>query len=175
MLLVDEPLKDLKKGEALSLPRIKLSSIDLQWVHVLSEGWASPLRGFMRESEFLQMLHFNMLRLENGSAMNMSVPIVLAINNSQKHREKLKGDEGERKKNEKEKGKKKRSQRERKRKKRENIFLLGEEREFIFYFFYFLASRYSAQPFKLKKFSYSTIATACILSISGAKNSNIAI
>ena len=37
-LLVDEPLKDLKKGEALSLPRIKLSSIDLQWVHVLSKG-----------------------------------------------------------------------------------------------------------------------------------------
>ena len=138
MLLVDEPLKDLKKGEALSLPRIKLSSIDLQWVHVLSEGWASQLCGFMRESEFLQMLHFNTLRLKNGSAMNMSVPIVLAIDNSQKHLEKLKGDEGERKKNEKEKGKKKRSQRERKRKKIENIFLLGEDREFNnFFIFYF--------------------------------------
>ena len=137
VLLVDEPLKDLKKGEALSLPRIKLSSIDLQWVHVLSEGWASPLRGFMREFEFLQMLHFNTLRLKNGSAMNMSVPIVLAIDNSQKHLEKLKGDEGERKKNEKEKGKKKRSQRERKRKKIENNFLLGEEREFNKFFFFF--------------------------------------
>ena len=84
-LLVDEPLKDLKKREALSLPRIKLSSIDLQWVHVLSEGWASPLRGFMRESEFLQTLHFNTLRLQNGLAVNMSVPIVLAIDDSQKH------------------------------------------------------------------------------------------
>lgn len=84
-LLVDEPLKDLKKREALSLPRIKLSSIDLQWVHVLSEGWASPLRGFMRESEFLQTLHFNTLRLQNGSAVNMSVPILLAIDDSQKH------------------------------------------------------------------------------------------
>ena len=84
-LLVDEPLKDLKKGEALSLPRIKLSSIDLQWVHVLSEGWASPLREFMRESKFLQMLHFNTLRLENRSVVNMLVPIVLAIDNSQKH------------------------------------------------------------------------------------------
>ena len=71
--------------------------------------------------------------------MNMSVPIVLAIDNLQKHREKLKGDEGERKKNEKEKGKKKRSQRERKRKKRENIFLLGEEREFNKFFFLFLS------------------------------------
>ena len=84
-LLVDKPLKNLKKGEALSLPRIKLSSIDLQWVHVLSEGWASPLRGFMRESEFLQTLHFNTLRLQNGLAVNMSVPIVLAIDDSQKH------------------------------------------------------------------------------------------
>ncbi|KAK7814034.1 atp sulfurylase 1 [Quercus suber] len=48
-------------------------------------GWASPLRGFMRESEFLQTLHFNTLRLQNGSAVNMSVPIVLAIDDSQKH------------------------------------------------------------------------------------------
>ena len=58
-LLVDKPLKDLKKGEALSLPRIKLSSIDLQWVHILNEGWASPLHGFMREFEFLQTLLFS--------------------------------------------------------------------------------------------------------------------
>ncbi len=85
-LLVDESLRDVKKIEALSLPRIKLSSIDLQWVHVLSEGWASPLSGFMRESEFLQTLHFNTLRLDDGSAVNMSVPIVLAIDDSQKHR-----------------------------------------------------------------------------------------
>ena len=106
--------------------------------------------------------------------MNMSVPIVLAIDNSQKHREKLKGDEGERKKKEKEKGKKKRSHGERKRKKREKKFYWEKNKEKrIFYFF--LASRYSAQPFKLKKFSYSTIAAACILSISGAKNSNKAI
>ena len=124
MLLVDEPLKDLKKGEALSLPKIKLSSVDLQWVHVLSEGWASPLRGFMRESEFLQMLHFNTLRLKNGSAMNMSVPIVLAIDNSQKHREKLKGDEGERKKRE---GKRKKEEKPEREKKKENrkYFFIG--------------------------------------------------
>ena len=46
--------------------------------------------------------------------MNMSMLIVLAIDDSQKHREKQRGDEGEREKNEKEKGRKKRSQRERK-------------------------------------------------------------
>uniref|UniRef100_A0A1D1ZDU9 sulfate adenylyltransferase n=1 Tax=Anthurium amnicola TaxID=1678845 RepID=A0A1D1ZDU9_9ARAE len=67
------------------LPRVKLSRVDLEWVHVLSEGWASPLRGFMREAEFLQTLHFNCLRLVGGGAVvNMSVPIVLAIDDAQK-------------------------------------------------------------------------------------------
>ena len=66
------------------------------------------------------------------------------------------------KKNEKEKGIKKRSRGKRKRKKRKkNIFLIREEREF--------------NKILLLFFSYCTIAVACILSISGAKNSNIAI
>ncbi|WJZ87173.1 hypothetical protein VitviT2T_006574 [Vitis vinifera] len=84
-LFVEESLRDVKKREALRMPRIKLSRIDLEWVHVLSEGWASPLRGFMRESEFLQTLHFNSLRLDDGSFVNMSVPIVLAIDDAEKH------------------------------------------------------------------------------------------
>lgn len=67
------------------MPRIKLSRMDVEWVHVLGEGWASPLRGFMRESEFLQTLHFNSLRLHDGLVVNMSVPIVLAIDDEQKH------------------------------------------------------------------------------------------
>ncbi|KAE8723801.1 ATP sulfurylase 4 [Hibiscus syriacus] len=83
-LHVAEPERELKKSEAASLPRVKLTEIDLQWVHVLSEGWASPLTGFMREPEFLQTLHFNSLRLDDGSFVNMSVPIVLAIDDSQK-------------------------------------------------------------------------------------------
>ncbi|KAM3326570.1 ATP sulfurylase 1, chloroplastic [Capsicum chacoense] len=79
-LVVEAPQRDLRKRQATSLPQIKLSKIDIQWVHVLSEGWASPLKGFMRESEFLQTLHFNSLRLvDDGSIVNMSVPIVLAI------------------------------------------------------------------------------------------------
>ncbi|CAA2988004.1 ATP sulfurylase 1, chloroplastic-like, partial [Olea europaea subsp. europaea] len=69
---------------ATGLPQIRLSKIDLQWVHVLSEGWASPLKGFMRESEFLQTLHFNSLRLNDGSVVNMSFAIVLAIDDAQK-------------------------------------------------------------------------------------------
>lgn len=35
--------------------------LDLQWVQVLSEGWATPLTGFMREKEYLQVLHFGTL------------------------------------------------------------------------------------------------------------------
>ncbi|XP_058084769.1 ATP sulfurylase 1, chloroplastic-like [Magnolia sinica] len=85
-LVVPEPQRDEKRREAMSVPRIKLSRIDIQWLHVLSEGWASPLRGFMRESEFLQTLHFNSLRLDDGSVVNMSVPIVLAIDDGQKQR-----------------------------------------------------------------------------------------
>ncbi|XVF38304.1 hypothetical protein REPUB_Repub20aG0089600 [Reevesia pubescens] len=85
-LHVVESEKELKKREAALLPQVKLTRIDVQWVHVLSEGWASPLTGFMRESEFLQTLHFNSLRLDDGSFVNMSVPIVLAIDDSQKER-----------------------------------------------------------------------------------------
>ena len=29
--------------------------VDVQWMQVLAEGWASPLRGFMRSHEFLQV------------------------------------------------------------------------------------------------------------------------
>lgn len=85
-LFVNVSEKDTALTKALNLPKIKLSKIDLQWLHVLSEGWASPLKGFMRETEFLQTLHFNSLRLENGSVVNMSVPIVLAIDDAQKDR-----------------------------------------------------------------------------------------
>lgn len=35
--------------------------VDMQWVQVLAEGWATPLNGFMREREFLQCLHFDCL------------------------------------------------------------------------------------------------------------------
>lgn len=35
--------------------------LDLQWVQILSEGWATPLKGFMREKEYLQIIHFDTL------------------------------------------------------------------------------------------------------------------
>lgn len=39
---------------------------------VLSEGWAHPLKGFMREQEFLQCQHFNCL-IENGEVVIVQV------------------------------------------------------------------------------------------------------
>lgn len=83
-LIVPEDQRASLKRDAASLPGIKLSRIDLEWAHIVSEGWASPLRGFMRQAEFLQTLHFNSLRLQDGSVANMSVPIVLAIDDLQK-------------------------------------------------------------------------------------------
>lgn len=85
-LVVPESLRASTTSEAESLPQIKLSKIDLEWVHVLSEGWASPLRGFMREHEYLQSLHFNSLRMKDGIVVNMSLPIVLAFDDDSKGR-----------------------------------------------------------------------------------------
>ncbi len=73
-----------RKAAAASLPSITLTDIDMQWLHVLAEGWAAPLNGFMREKEYLQTLHFNSLRMPDGSLSNMSVPITLAINDADK-------------------------------------------------------------------------------------------
>lgn len=84
LVLPEGEPRDVLRRAAMAFPKIKLSRIDLEWVHVLSEGWASPLSGFMRESEFLQTLHFNSIRLQDGSVVNMSVPIVLAIDDAQK-------------------------------------------------------------------------------------------
>ncbi|XP_066141181.1 bifunctional 3'-phosphoadenosine 5'-phosphosulfate synthase-like isoform X2 [Euwallacea fornicatus] len=69
--------------EAHNLPRIELNAIDTQWLQVLSEGWASPLSGFMREDQYLQTLHFNTIDF-NGKRVNQSVPIVLTISTTLK-------------------------------------------------------------------------------------------
>ncbi|GMH13666.1 hypothetical protein Nepgr_015507 [Nepenthes gracilis] len=78
-LVVPENERSVKVSEAKSLLRVRLAEINLGWVHVVSEGWASPLRGFMRENECPQSLHFNCLRLEDGSIVDMSLPIALAV------------------------------------------------------------------------------------------------
>ncbi|KAK2971468.1 hypothetical protein RJ640_020874 [Escallonia rubra] len=85
-LVVPKSKRELKASEAELLPKVKLAKIDLEWVHVISEGWASPLKGFMREDEYLQSLHFNSLRMKDGSVVNMSLPIVLAVDDEDKER-----------------------------------------------------------------------------------------
>lgn len=41
--------------EAESLPALEITNLDLQWLQVLSEGWAAPLKGFMRKRQYLQV------------------------------------------------------------------------------------------------------------------------
>ncbi|XP_031270032.1 ATP sulfurylase 2 [Pistacia vera] len=85
-LVVPENERGPKTIEAESMPKVNLTKIDLEWAHVISEGWASPLRGFMRENEYLQSLHFNSVKLGDGNIVNMSLPIVLAIDDETKDR-----------------------------------------------------------------------------------------
>ncbi|XP_058055496.1 bifunctional 3'-phosphoadenosine 5'-phosphosulfate synthase isoform X1 [Anopheles bellator] len=86
----DAPLPELfvsdeLKPEALSLPSLTISTVELQWLQVLAEGWAFPLRGFMREQEYLQALHFNCLLNEDETLRtNQSVPIVLSASAADK-------------------------------------------------------------------------------------------
>ncbi|XP_041426111.1 bifunctional 3'-phosphoadenosine 5'-phosphosulfate synthase 2 isoform X1 [Xenopus laevis] len=94
-LFVPENKLDEVKREAETLPSIGINKVDLEWVQVLSEGWATPLKGFMREREYLQVLHFDILLDDrnhnsygkfNGGTINMSIPIVLPVSTEDKER-----------------------------------------------------------------------------------------
>ncbi|KAM1054230.1 hypothetical protein PS2_001591 [Malus domestica] len=52
-LVVLESQRAAKALEAEALPKVRLTKIDLKWVCIISKGWASPLRGFMREDQYL--------------------------------------------------------------------------------------------------------------------------
>ena len=78
-LIVPENQRSASKSEAESLPKLIINEHHLQWIHILSEGWASPITGFMREDQFLQTIHFNTIRHPNGTFANQSVPITLDI------------------------------------------------------------------------------------------------
>ncbi|XP_028651250.1 bifunctional 3'-phosphoadenosine 5'-phosphosulfate synthase 2b [Erpetoichthys calabaricus] len=81
-LFVPDNQLDMARAEAEMLPAVQITEIDLQWVQVLAEGWATPLKGFMREREFLQVLHF--ATLLDGGTINLSVPIVLPVSTDKK-------------------------------------------------------------------------------------------
>uniref|UniRef100_A0A6Q2WYV4 Uncharacterized protein n=1 Tax=Esox lucius TaxID=8010 RepID=A0A6Q2WYV4_ESOLU len=93
-LYVQENKLDLAKADAETLPAVQIGKVDMQWVQVLAEGWATPLNGFMREREFLQCLHFDCLlddgvlqvRKSNGGVINLSVPVVLPVSGADKER-----------------------------------------------------------------------------------------
>eukprot|EP01038_Epipyxis_sp_PR26KG_P007808 gene7808-10604_t len=101
LLIPQDKLKS-KMAEALTLPKALLTDIDLNWLQTVAEGWAAPLKGFMREGALLQTLHFNSILVDpynlTGSKsineqqtnfldfktvppkrVSMSVPIVLPI------------------------------------------------------------------------------------------------
>ncbi|KAH8873645.1 Bifunctional 3'-phosphoadenosine 5'-phosphosulfate synthase 1 [Schistosoma japonicum] len=75
------------KDECQSLPHLNITELDLQWIQTLAEGWATPLNGFMRENEYLQVLYFGQFQGSNSSVVtNFSIPIVLAISTEDKER-----------------------------------------------------------------------------------------
>ncbi|XP_039207941.1 bifunctional 3'-phosphoadenosine 5'-phosphosulfate synthase 2 isoform X3 [Crotalus tigris] len=83
-LFVPENKVEQTWAKAGTLPSINITKLDLQWVQVLSEGWATPLKGFMREKEYLQVIHFGTLL--NDGVINLSIPIVLPISTEDKKR-----------------------------------------------------------------------------------------
>lgn len=85
LFISENKLEDAEK-EAVTLDKLTISTLDLQWLQVLAEGWATPLKGFMRENEFLQCLHFNCITTDDGERVNQSIPIVLPINSEDKQR-----------------------------------------------------------------------------------------
>lgn len=54
-LFVPENELTATQKEAESLPVLEITNLDLQWLQVLSEGWAAPLKGFMRKRQYLQV------------------------------------------------------------------------------------------------------------------------
>lgn len=83
-LFVPEASVEAAKKEAASLPSLDIPKLDVQWVQVLSEGWATPLPGFMREREYLQSQHFGCLL--DGGVTNQSIPLVLPVHTADKER-----------------------------------------------------------------------------------------
>lgn len=63
-LHVPEHLKAERKAEAETLPKVLITDLDLNWLQVIGEGWASPLKGFMREGTLLETLHFNSILVD---------------------------------------------------------------------------------------------------------------
>ena len=53
-LIVPSDELPAKLAEAATLPKVPLTDIDVNWLQVVGEGWAAPLKGFMREGTLVQ-------------------------------------------------------------------------------------------------------------------------
>ena len=58
-LHLPEHLRAAKVEEAMTLPKVLVTNLNLNWLQTLGEGWASLLKGFMRGGTLLEVLHFN--------------------------------------------------------------------------------------------------------------------
>jgi len=56
--------KEARIQEAATLPKVLLTDIDLNWLQTIGEGWAAPLKGFMREGALLETIHFNSILVD---------------------------------------------------------------------------------------------------------------
>ena len=63
-LHVPEHLRAARVEEAMTLPKVLVTDLDLNWLQTVGEGWASPLKGFMREGTLLEVLHFNSILVD---------------------------------------------------------------------------------------------------------------
>ena len=83
-LFVAREIVEEARAEAEKMPGVKVGEVDLQRVQVLIEGLARPLKGLMREKQFLHTQHCNCLL--DSAVTNQSVPIVLAVTTMDKQR-----------------------------------------------------------------------------------------
>ena len=63
-LLVPATKAEALRAEAATLPKALLTDIDINWMHTVADGWAAPLKGFMREGALLQTIHFNSMLVD---------------------------------------------------------------------------------------------------------------
>jgi len=90
-LILPESQRNENEVAVAQMEKLILTEEELQWVHVLGDGWASPLEGFMTEAQFLQSLHYEHI-VVNNSFVPMPVPIVKTISSQDKERIQGKGE-----------------------------------------------------------------------------------
>ena len=70
-LIVPPEQLPLKLAEAATLPKVPLTDYDINWLQVIGEGWAAPLKGFMREGALVQQLWFNSMLVDEHNHTGM--------------------------------------------------------------------------------------------------------